>query len=35
MTNFVLLEMLLVLGMVSVTAVFLIAFMRWRKRLMN
>lgn len=33
MTNFVMLEILLVLGMVVLTAVFLVAFMVWRKRL--
>ena len=33
MTNFVLFETLLVLGVVFVTAVLLVAFMVWRKRL--
>lgn len=35
MTNIVLLEILLVLGVIVVTAVLLVAFMLWRTRLMR
>lgn len=35
MVNCDVLEILLVLGVVSVTAVFLVAFMAWRKRLLE
>jgi hypothetical protein len=33
MTNLVVLEMLLILGIVVITAVLLVIFMLWRKRL--